>query len=121
MVWYQRFEYAIGHWLQKATEHMIGCVMCCPGCFSLFRAKTLMDDNVMRRYAVKAEGKKLTHQAGLFNPPTIEEEGLFSTRFERSVKEFVIRLWTRNFGFMFRNVLVPVQVLPVVVPRLCKS
>ncbi|XP_055339355.1 chitin synthase chs-2-like [Paramacrobiotus metropolitanus] len=55
MVWYQRFEYAIGHWLQKATEHMIGCVMCCPGCFSLFRAKTLMDDNVMRRYAVKAE------------------------------------------------------------------
>jgi chitin synthase len=24
MVWYQLFEYAIGHWLQKATEHMIG-------------------------------------------------------------------------------------------------
>ena len=50
MVWYQLFEYAIGHWLQKATEHMIGCVMCSPGCFSLFRAKALMDDNVMRRY-----------------------------------------------------------------------
>jgi chitin synthase len=31
MVWYQLFEYAIGHWLQKATEHMIGCVMCSPG------------------------------------------------------------------------------------------
>ena len=46
----QLFEYAIGHWLQKATEHMIGCVMCSPGCFSLFRAKALMDDNVMRRY-----------------------------------------------------------------------
>lgn len=37
MVWYQMFEYAIGHWLQKATEHMIGCVLCSPGCFSLFR------------------------------------------------------------------------------------
>ena len=52
MVWYQLFEYAIGHWLQKATEHMIGCVMCSPGCFSLFRAKALMDDNVMRRYDI---------------------------------------------------------------------
>ena len=52
MVWYQLFEYAIGHWLQKATEHMIGCVMCSPGCFSLFRAKALMDDNVMRRYGI---------------------------------------------------------------------
>uniref|UniRef100_T1GKX2 chitin synthase n=1 Tax=Megaselia scalaris TaxID=36166 RepID=T1GKX2_MEGSC len=43
MVWYQMFEYAIGHWLQKATEHMIGCVLCSPGCFSLFRGKGLMD------------------------------------------------------------------------------
>ena len=55
MVWYQKFEYAIGHWLQKATEHMIGCVLCSPGCFSLFRAKALMDDNVMRKYTTKAE------------------------------------------------------------------
>ncbi|KAF9415607.1 hypothetical protein HW555_006815 [Spodoptera exigua] len=45
MAWYQMFEYAIGHWLQKATEHMIGCVLCSPGCFSLFRGKALMDDN----------------------------------------------------------------------------
>ncbi|GFO14164.1 chitin synthase 3 [Plakobranchus ocellatus] len=51
MVWYQKFEYAISHWLQKATEHMIGCVLCSPGCFSLFRASALMDDNVMRKYA----------------------------------------------------------------------
>ncbi|XP_018021745.1 chitin synthase chs-2 [Hyalella azteca] len=50
MVWYQMFEYAIGHWLQKATEHMIGCVLCSPGCFSLFRGRALMDDNVMKRY-----------------------------------------------------------------------
>ncbi|XP_049868807.1 chitin synthase chs-2-like [Pectinophora gossypiella] len=52
MAWYQIFEYAIGHWLQKATEHMIGCVLCSPGCFSLFRGKALMDDNVMKKYTL---------------------------------------------------------------------
>lgn len=51
MIWYQKFEYAISHWLQKATEHLIGCVLCSPGCFSLFRASALMDDNVMGKYA----------------------------------------------------------------------
>lgn len=55
MAWYQVFEYAIGHWLQKATEHMIGCVLCSPGCFSLFRGKALMDDNVMKRYTLKSD------------------------------------------------------------------
>lgn len=55
MAWYQKFEYAVGHWLQKATEHMIGCVLCSPGCFSLFRAKALMDDNVMRKYTTKSD------------------------------------------------------------------
>nr|ALM23646.1 chitin synthetase 2 [Leptinotarsa decemlineata]AMN92726.1 chitin synthase 2 [Leptinotarsa decemlineata] len=50
MAWYQVFEYAVGHWLQKATEHVIGCVLCSPGCFSLFRAGALMDDNVMGKY-----------------------------------------------------------------------
>ena len=50
MVWYQKFEYAISHWLQKATEHMIGCVLCSPGCFSLFRASALMAPNVMHKY-----------------------------------------------------------------------
>jgi chitin synthase len=50
MVWYQMFEYAIGHWMQKATEHVIGCVLCSPGCFSLFRGVALMDDAVMKKY-----------------------------------------------------------------------
>lgn len=50
--WYQRFEYAIGHWLQKATEHVTGCVLCSPGCFSLFRAKALLE--VMETYSQKA-------------------------------------------------------------------
>nr|QIJ96688.1 chitin synthase B [Glyphodes pyloalis] len=52
--WYQMFEYAIGHWMQKATEHMIGCVLCSPGCFSLFRGKALMDDNIMKKYTLTA-------------------------------------------------------------------
>ncbi|XP_068142349.1 LOW QUALITY PROTEIN: chitin synthase chs-2 [Drosophila tropicalis] len=60
MVWYQRFEYAIGHWLQKATEHVIGCVLCSPGCFSLFRASALMENSVMKRYTlVSAEPMKM--------------------------------------------------------------
>ena len=58
MVWYQKFEYAIGHWFQKATEHMIGCVLCSPGCFSLFRGSAVMDDNVMRRYATVSNEAK---------------------------------------------------------------
>ncbi|XP_076437341.1 uncharacterized protein LOC143276616 isoform X2 [Babylonia areolata] len=52
LVWYQMFEYAIGHWMQKATEHVLGCVLCSPGCFSLFRGSALMDDNVMRKYTI---------------------------------------------------------------------
>ncbi|CAG0880273.1 unnamed protein product [Darwinula stevensoni] len=59
MVWFQLFEYAIGHWLQKATEHMIGCVLCSPGCFSLFRGKALMSDNVMKKYT--AVSKEALH------------------------------------------------------------
>lgn len=54
IVWYQQFEYAVGHWLQKAAEHKLGSVLCCPGCFSLFRGSSLLDDNVMRRYADKS-------------------------------------------------------------------
>ncbi|ESP01302.1 hypothetical protein LOTGIDRAFT_111741, partial [Lottia gigantea] len=54
MIWYQIFEYAVGHWLQKAAEHMLGCVLCSPGCFSLFRGSALMDDNVMRTYATRS-------------------------------------------------------------------
>ncbi|CAG5125071.1 unnamed protein product, partial [Candidula unifasciata] len=53
MVWYQKFEYAIGHWLQKAAEHVFGCVLCSPGCFSLFRGSALLDTNVMKRYTTE--------------------------------------------------------------------
>ncbi|XP_062569276.1 chitin synthase chs-2-like [Saccostrea cucullata] len=52
IVWYQKFEYAVAHWLQKATEHVLGCVLCSPGCFSLFRGSALMDNNVMKKYTL---------------------------------------------------------------------
>ena len=48
-------EYALSYWLQKTTEHSLGCVLCAPGCFSLYRASALMDDNVMRMFAQKPE------------------------------------------------------------------
>ncbi|CAM9339515.1 unnamed protein product, partial [Lampetra planeri] len=54
LIWYQKFEYAVGHWLQKTTEHVLGCVLCSPGCFSLFRAEAIMDDNVLRTYTTVA-------------------------------------------------------------------
>ena len=60
MVWYQKFEYAVGHWLQKTAEHVFGCVLCSPGCFSLFRGSALMDDNVLKRYTTTAKRRQTT-------------------------------------------------------------
>ncbi len=50
IVWYQKFEYAIGHWLQKVAEHVFGSVMCSPGCFSLLRGSCLMEDQILPIY-----------------------------------------------------------------------
>ena len=41
---YQKFEYAVGHWLQKTTEQVLGNVLCSPGCFSLFRLSALVEN-----------------------------------------------------------------------------
>ena len=75
MVWYQMFEYAVGHWLQKAAEHMLGCVLCSPGCFSLFRGSTLMDDNVMRTYATRSSEARhyLQYDQGVCSSCFIQE------------------------------------------------
>ena len=50
LVAYQNFEYAVGHWLQKTAEHVLGCVLCSPGCFSLMRVSYLNEVNVMAMY-----------------------------------------------------------------------
>ena len=54
MYWYQIFDYAIGHWLLKPAEHMFGCVLCCPGCFSVFRCKALKE--VLKEYSTDVVG-----------------------------------------------------------------
>ncbi|GAB1607942.1 chitin synthase chs-2-like [Argonauta hians] len=43
LIWYQKFEYAIGHWLQKSAEDMLGSVLCSPGCFSVYRCDAIAD------------------------------------------------------------------------------
>ena len=62
LVWFQRFEYAVSHWFQKAAEHILGCVLCSPGCFSLVRVSHLMHDNVMAMY--KSLAKDARTKAG---------------------------------------------------------
>ncbi|KAL4216723.1 hypothetical protein ACF0H5_024446 [Mactra antiquata] len=53
LVWYQVFEYAIGHWFQKAAEHVLGSVLCSPGCFSVYRCKAIRD--IIPQYASNVE------------------------------------------------------------------
>ncbi|CAB4015437.1 Chitin synthase 6, partial [Paramuricea clavata] len=53
LVWYQMFDYAIGHWFQKVANHVLGSVLCCPGCFSVYRAKALRD--VLGLYSTTAD------------------------------------------------------------------
>lgn len=66
LVWFQRFEYAIGHWFQKSAEHALGCVLCSPGCFSLVRVEYLKRTNVMALYKSlpKTPMEKLMYDQG---------------------------------------------------------
>ncbi|CAH1272476.1 EDIL3 [Branchiostoma lanceolatum] len=43
VAWYQIFDYAIAHWLGKTADNMMGTVLCCPGCFSVYRANAVRD------------------------------------------------------------------------------
>ncbi|XP_060561280.1 chitin synthase chs-2-like [Ruditapes philippinarum] len=64
LVWYQVFEYAIGHWLLKVSEHVLGTVLCAPGCFTVYRCSALND--VLNLYATDIEeaGEFLTKNMG---------------------------------------------------------
>jgi cellulose synthase/poly-beta-1,6-N-acetylglucosamine synthase-like glycosyltransferase len=53
IVWFQDYEYALGHWLQKSCEMMFGSVLCLPGCFSMFRMCCL--ERVKDQFAKVAE------------------------------------------------------------------
>ncbi|XP_046329399.2 uncharacterized protein LOC124113182 isoform X2 [Haliotis rufescens] len=53
IVWYQVFEYAVGHWFQKAAEHVLGSVLCAPGCFSVYRCVALKE--ILTVYSTNVE------------------------------------------------------------------
>eukprot|EP00794_Sanderia_malayensis_P016164 gene16164-17787_t len=53
LVWYQIFDYAIGHWLLKVAEDVLGSVLCSPGCFSIYRARAIKA--VLPTYATHVE------------------------------------------------------------------
>eukprot|EP00058_Branchiostoma_floridae_P016384 XP_002601872.1 hypothetical protein BRAFLDRAFT_75911 [Branchiostoma floridae] len=80
VVWYQIFDYAIGHWFQKVAEHVYGSVLCCPGCFSVFRARALRQDMGEDRWLstlLVEKGWRLEYGAvaecKTFCPDTLEE------------------------------------------------
>nr|XP_022915952.1 uncharacterized protein LOC111425889 [Onthophagus taurus] len=50
--WYQKFEYAISHWMYKASENVVGCILCCPGCFTIFRATAVM--SIIKKLTTKS-------------------------------------------------------------------
>ena len=64
LVWYQIFEYALGHWFQKSAEHVMGCVLCCPGCFSVFRASAIADVLETYQSSVTSASEFLTKDMG---------------------------------------------------------
>ena len=60
---YQKFEYAVGHWLQKTTEDVLGNVLCSPGCFSLYRLSAMVNSYVDHLGPVVLEFSKETKTA----------------------------------------------------------
>jgi chitin synthase len=64
LVWYQIFEYAFGHWFQKSAEHVLGCVLCCPGCFSVFRVSAIADVLDTYQSSVTTASEFLTKDMG---------------------------------------------------------
>ena len=64
LVWYQIFDYAIGHWFQKTAEHVLGTVLCCPGCFSMYRFDALRDVLLTYSSSVQEARQFLTKDMG---------------------------------------------------------
>ncbi|KAJ8313553.1 LOW QUALITY PROTEIN: hypothetical protein KUTeg_008114 [Tegillarca granosa] len=49
IVWLQMFDYAKDFWMIKSAQNIIGSVMCCPGCLSLYRFQAVKD--VLQTYS----------------------------------------------------------------------
>ncbi|XP_052065199.1 chitin synthase chs-2-like isoform X2 [Mytilus californianus] len=50
IVWLQMFEYAKDLWIIKSSQNIIGSVMCCPGCFSMYKLEAVKE--VVAEYSV---------------------------------------------------------------------
>ncbi|TPX07664.1 uncharacterized protein E0L32_010662 [Thyridium curvatum] len=86
----QVYEYFISHHLAKAFESLFGSVTCLPGCFSMYRLRTvdkgkplIISDAVIREYAD-------------CNVDTLHKKNLLSLGEDR----FLTTLMTKNFPFM---------------------
>ena len=53
VVWYQMWDYAKEYWLLKSTQQILGAVLCCPGCFSVYRGSALRQ--VVATYATEVQ------------------------------------------------------------------
>lgn len=104
MVWYQKFEYAVGHWLQKTAQHVFGSVLCSPGCFSLFRASALMDDNVLKRYTTTATraSEYIQYDQGIHREKRLSSD-FFTLPFLKSFDAFYMHYRSFQFGFGFQG------------------
>ncbi|XP_055338625.1 chitin synthase chs-2-like [Paramacrobiotus metropolitanus] len=58
LVWYQMFEYAMRYWMDRSTEHMLGSLLRIRTGFTMFRAAALMDDNVIKKFAMIPDDSK---------------------------------------------------------------
>lgn len=98
MIWYQKFEYAASHWLQKSTEHVYGCCLCSPGCFSLFRGSAL--DEVLDTYTKKPK-KALHHiQYDLGIPASLPTHNVYekmSIKFINEKNYFIVDVFIIYF------------------------
>lgn len=96
VVWFQKFEYAVGHWLQKTAEHVLGCVLCSPGCFSLFRGVALMDVNVVNMYTTKPTEARhyIQWDQGDYPSKKVQKSCSCSVRF--SAKQF-LEVWYQTW------------------------
>jgi len=43
LYWFQKFEYSIGHWYNKAAEQMLGSVLCTPGAFCMIKLSCFVE------------------------------------------------------------------------------
>ncbi|KAL5017547.1 hypothetical protein ScPMuIL_007136 [Solemya velum] len=88
LVWNQMFEYCKDFWSTKSAQNVIGSVMCCPGCFSLYRLSALTD--VMADYA-----DPTVDSLGVFTKDTGEDRWMCTL--------MMLRGWQLRYSYAARN------------------